>query len=62
VVAVAGMPGRVLAEQFSTAALIVIGARHKHLLGPLTTGTSTEHVLVARGHAPVVVVPPGWPL
>jgi nucleotide-binding universal stress UspA family protein len=61
VVAVAGLPGRVLAEKFSTAALIVIGARHKHLLGALTTAESTEHLVTTRGHAPVVVVPPTWP-
>jgi nucleotide-binding universal stress UspA family protein len=60
VVAMAGRPGHVLLERFSDAALIVIGARHRHLLAPLTTIESTEHMLAARGRAPLVVVPPSW--
>jgi nucleotide-binding universal stress UspA family protein len=60
VIAVAGLPGRVLRDHFPEAALIVIGARHKHLLAALTTAESTEHLL-AGGTVPLVVVPPGWP-
>lgn len=60
IVAIAGLPGRVLRDQFPHAALIVIGARHRHLLAPLTSAESAEHLLAARGHVPVVVVPPAW--
>lgn len=60
VVAMAGLPGRVLLERFSEAAVIVIGTRHRHLLAPLTTVESTEHMLAARGRVPIVVVPPTW--
>jgi nucleotide-binding universal stress UspA family protein len=60
VVAMAGLAGRVLLERFSEAAMIVIGTRHRHLLAPLTTVESTEHVLAARGRVPIVLVPPTW--
>ncbi len=61
VVAVAGLPGQVLLTTFPTAGLLVIGARHRHLLGRLTEAESTEHLLLAHGQLPVVVVPAGWP-
>lgn len=60
IIAIAGLPGRVLRDHFPHAALIVIGARHRHLLAPLTSAESAEHLLAARGHVPVVVVPPAW--